>query len=139
MLVMCNQINECYNAKSLTTLSTGHSKRESLRWRLLKPKLSGRYIMKTGLVHTRIITASIMFLTAVSGSAFARGSAGGGIGPAGPVGYSWVDTQQGQHVERVAAERQDDRNPNSAYGGSNDATSQSGMRSSNGYAVNGNQ
>lgn len=77
-----------------------------------------------------IAAAVIVFSTAIAGPAFASGgSSGGGVGPAGPVGYSWLNTPQGQSVQRAAAERQGDRNANAAYGGGNGTTSQSGARS----------
>jgi hypothetical protein len=83
-------------------------------------------------MNTKLITAAlIIFSTAIAVPAFARGgSSGGGIGPAGPVGYNWLNTPQGQSVQRAAAERQGDRNANAAYGGSNSTTSQSGVPSS---------
>jgi len=77
-----------------------------------------------------IAAALIIFSTATAVPAFAHGgSSGGGVGPAGPVGYSWLNTPQGQSVQRAAAERQGDRNANAAYGGSNSASSQTGLRS----------
>jgi hypothetical protein len=89
-------------------------------------------------MNTKLIAASlIIFSTAIAGPAFARGgSSGGGVGPAGPVGYSWLNTPQGQSVQSAAAERQGDRNANAAYGGSSSTTSRSGARSSVSESVN---
>ena len=91
--------------------------------------------MNIKLIAAALIAAS----TAIAVPAFASGSGsgGGGVGPAGPVGYSWLNTAQGQSVQRDAAERQGDRNANTAYGGSNNNTSsQSGMRASAGQSDN---
>lgn len=88
--------------------------------------------MNTKLIAAALIAAS----TAIAVPAFASGSGGGGVGPAGPVGYNWLNTAQGQSVQRAAAERQGDRNANAAYGGSNNTASQSGMRSSPGQSDN---
>lgn len=89
--------------------------------------------MNTKLIAAALIVAS----TAIAASAFAgSASSGGGVGPAGPVGYDWANTAQGQSVQRAAAERQGDRNVNTAYGGSNSTASQSGARLSVGKSVN---
>ena len=81
--------------------------------------------MNTKLIAAVLIAAS----TAIAAPAFA-----GGTGPAGPVGYDWGATPQGQQVQKVWAERAErqgaDRNANTAYGGSDSTGSQSGAPSS---------
>jgi hypothetical protein len=87
--------------------------------------------MNTKLIAAVLIAAS----TALAAPAFAAGgSGGGGTGPAGPVGYDWSATPQGQRVQRAWAERHADRNAKTAYGGSASTESQSGAPSSVGEA-----
>ena len=83
--------------------------------------------MNTKLIAAALIAAS----AAVATSAFASG-----YGPSGPVGYNWGNTNQGQSVQRVWAERRSsDRNVNTGYGGSESGASQSGERSQVGQPV----
>jgi hypothetical protein len=85
--------------------------------------------MNTKLIAAALIAAS----TAIAAPAFA-----GGTGPAGPVGYDWNATPQGQHIEKTWAERTERRvaarNANTAYGGSDSTKSQSGAPSTAGEA-----
>jgi hypothetical protein len=86
-------------------------------------------------MNTKIIAAVLIAAsTAIAAPAFAGGgSGGGGTGPAGPVGYDWGATAQGQRVQKAwdeRAERQSaDRNADTAYGGSAGTGSQSGAPS----------
>ena len=85
--------------------------------------------MNTKLIAAVLIAAS----TAIAAPAFA-----GGTGPAGPVGYDWGATPQGQQVQKAWAQRAErqaaQRNANTAYGGSDSTGSQSGAPSSTGEA-----
>jgi hypothetical protein len=85
--------------------------------------------MNTKLIAAVLIAAS----TAVAAPAFA-----GGTGPAGPVGYDWSATPQGQRVQKAWAERAERRaaarNANAAYGGSDSTKSQSGAPSASSEA-----
>ena len=86
--------------------------------------------MNTKLIAAVLIAAS----TAIAAPAFAgSGSSGGGTGPAGPVGYDWSATPQGQRVQKAWAERAERkvaaRNANASYGGSDSTGSQSGAPS----------
>jgi hypothetical protein len=86
--------------------------------------------MNTRLIAAVLIAAS----TAIAAPAFAgcgsgsgSGSGGTGTGKAGPVGYDWGDTAQGQRVQKAWDERQGaDSNANKAYGGSDSTGAQSG-------------
>jgi hypothetical protein len=88
------------------------------------------YIMNTKLIAAVLIAAS----AAIAAPAFAgSGSGGGGTGPAGPVGYDWSATPQGQQVQKAWAARAERqaaaRNANTGYGGSDSTGSQSGTAS----------
>jgi hypothetical protein len=85
--------------------------------------------MNTKLIAAVLIAAS----TAIAAPAFAAGGSGGGTGPAGPVGYDWSATPQGQRVQKAWAERAERqsavRNANTAFGGTDSTGSQSGAAS----------